>query len=103
MFKWTRDEGDERPVVDMPGLFFAKQTIHNACATQAILSILMNASDIDLGQPLTEFREFVMDFSADVSFESLTSYSILLEQGNCNWQQRSHSKSAQQLLKLQIR
>ncbi|KAL7545132.1 hypothetical protein ACHAWF_008482 [Thalassiosira exigua] len=33
--------GDDVP----PGLFFAKQTTHNACATQAILSVLFNAPD----------------------------------------------------------
>ena len=33
--------GDDVP----PGLFFAKQTTHNACATQAILSVLLNAKD----------------------------------------------------------
>jgi len=39
-------------------VFFAKQVVNNACATQAILSVLMNAEDIDVGSVLTNFRDF---------------------------------------------
>ncbi|KXS19697.1 hypothetical protein M427DRAFT_131703 [Gonapodya prolifera JEL478] len=48
---------DSRVVQDDDTVFFAKQIIQNACATQAILSILMNVP-LDLGPTLTEFRDF---------------------------------------------
>lgn len=59
LFKW-QSESDPRPTVDAAdhGLFFAQQVIHNACATQAILSTLMNVASLDLGPHLKEFKEF---------------------------------------------
>lgn len=54
-----RQEQDNRPVVDVPeGMVFAKQVVHNACATQAILSILMNTETLDIGEMLGEFKGF---------------------------------------------
>lgn len=45
-------------------IFFAKQVINNACATQAILSVLFNTShaDVKLGQTLGDFKSFVKEF-----------------------------------------
>ena len=47
----------------IPSLFII-QVITNACATQAILSLLMNVDcpDVNLGKTLTEFKEFSADF-----------------------------------------
>jgi ubiquitin carboxyl-terminal hydrolase L5 len=47
-------------------IFFAKQIINNACATQAILSILLNHSDIELGEDLANFKAFTTEFPPDV-------------------------------------
>lgn len=63
LFKYEKTSSDfppAGPVISPPpsSLFFANQTIQNACATQAILSIVMNTSDLDIGPELTRFREF---------------------------------------------
>ena len=59
LFKW-RQESDDRPTVDAMdnGLFFANQVIQNACATQAILSVLLNvdAQKLNVGPHLKEFK-----------------------------------------------
>lgn len=40
-------------------LYFPKQVIVNACATQAILSVLMNIEDkLEIGSDLTDLKSF---------------------------------------------
>jgi len=49
-------------------MFFAAQTIQNACGTQALLSVLLNKEDeLDIGPQLRDFKEFTTAFPADVS------------------------------------
>lgn len=43
------------------------QVVPNACATQAILSVLLNAKDVDIGPVLAEFKAFTGEFSAEVT------------------------------------
>jgi ubiquitin carboxyl-terminal hydrolase L5 len=47
-----------------PGLFFAHQVTTNACATQALLSVVLNASlsEPELGPVLSEFKSFAAEF-----------------------------------------
>ena len=39
-------------------MFFAHQIINNSCATHALLSVLLNCEDIDLGSNLTRLKKF---------------------------------------------
>nr|ADF43187.1 UBCH1m [Chlamydomonas reinhardtii] len=64
LFKWKKEPVRPATTTDAGQVFFAKQVISNACATQAILNILLNvkAPGLDLGTELANFREFVSDF-----------------------------------------
>ena len=56
--------------VESGRVWFAAQTIQNACGTQALLSVLLNKGveeGVRVGDRLGEFKEFTSAFPADVS------------------------------------
>jgi len=86
LFKWVKDDKDNRATLDnVPEVFFAKQMISNACATQAILNVLFNRKDIDLGPTLTNFKEFAVHMPADLRGEQI---------GNCESIKTAHNSFA---------
>ncbi|KAJ8985541.1 hypothetical protein NQ317_019924 [Molorchus minor] len=71
LFKWTKDDDPSGSLVQdsrLEKIFFARQVIENACATQAILSILLNcrSPDVKLGHTLVELKEFCQGFDANM-------------------------------------
>ncbi|TVY36027.1 Ubiquitin carboxyl-terminal hydrolase isozyme L5 [Lachnellula subtilissima] len=60
LFRYS-DEDDEIEVENPPKcprhVWFANQTTSNACATVALLNIVMNVSEINLGEALASFRQ----------------------------------------------
>jgi len=80
LFKWIGGmEIDGEFVKDSrtDEIVFIKQVIENACATQAILGVLLNCEhpDIDLGDNLKDFKSFVSCFDPDV--RSLSSVKLI--------------------------
>eukprot|EP00922_Rhytidocystis_sp_ex-Travisia-forbesii_P020117 GHVS01029654.1.p1 GENE.GHVS01029654.1~~GHVS01029654.1.p1 ORF type:complete len:432 (+),score=62.37 GHVS01029654.1:35-1330(+) len=91
LFKWKSDKEKAQPAQDFPEiccpeeptLFFAKQVIPNACATQAILSILFNTVPrAQLSQPLRELMEFSIEFDPSMKGLAISNSDILRQTHN---------------------
>ena len=63
-------------------LFFAHQVTTNACATQAILSVVLNATDLELGPTLSEFKEFTSSFPPSLKGVSISSSEVIKKAHN---------------------
>ncbi|KAF2624964.1 ubiquitinyl hydrolase [Macroventuria anomochaeta] len=64
-------------------LFFAAQTIQNACGTQALISVLLNKEgEIDIGKDLKEFKEFAGEFPPELRGETLSNSDLIRETHN---------------------
>jgi ubiquitin carboxyl-terminal hydrolase L5 len=66
-------------------LFFASQTIQNACGTQALLSVLLNkveGGEVDVGDKLMEFREFTMVLPPEFRGEALSNSELIRDVHN---------------------
>ncbi|CAK9290288.1 unnamed protein product [Gordionus sp. m RMFG-2023] len=77
LFKWKPEilSDDNSSLVEaVDKIYFAKQVVDNACATQAILNILLNCrgDSIDLGETLNNFKNFSENFLPSLKGVCLT-------------------------------
>ena len=65
-------------------IFFAKRVINNACATQAMVSVLLNCThqDVHLGETLSGFKEFSQSFDAAMKGLALTNSDVIRQVHN---------------------
>uniref|UniRef100_UPI00398E6C7B ubiquitin carboxyl-terminal hydrolase isozyme L5 n=1 Tax=Pristiophorus japonicus TaxID=55135 RepID=UPI00398E6C7B len=87
LFKWQPGEEPAGSIVQdsrLEKIFFAKQVINNACATQAIISVLLNCihPDIELGETLGEFKEFSQSFDAAMKGLALSNSEVIRQVHN---------------------
>lgn len=60
------------------GIFFAKQTIQNACATQAVLNSLLNKTDVvDIGEELGNIKLFIAGFDPEMCGDTLSNSEVI--------------------------
>ena len=74
LFKWQKaPEGSAPPVIsEDPTIYFANQTVNNACATQALIQILLNKDDIEVGPELSMLKEFTAEMPSDMRGEAIS-------------------------------
>lgn len=65
LFKHTRQNQSALTPYQHADLYFAKQVVQNACATQAILNILMNTPGINLGAELDGLKAQAQDLDSE--------------------------------------
>ncbi|KAL7930599.1 ubiquitin carboxyl-terminal hydrolase [Trichoderma chlorosporum] len=92
LFKYPTDRPYATPEGPLDGvfdhdaserIFFAAQTIQNACATQALLSVLMNKTqDVDIGAQMQDFRDFTMVLPPEFRGEALSNSDLIREVHN---------------------
>merc|ERR1712170_231516 len=87
LFKWMADEEPQGSVVQdtrLDNIFFAKQVINNACATQAIISVLLNCAhpDMELGDTLSSFKEFAQSFDPATKGLTLSNSDVIRQVHN---------------------
>ncbi|VDI83668.1 Hypothetical predicted protein [Mytilus galloprovincialis] len=87
LFKWQPESEPQGTIVQdsrLEKIFFAKQVINNACATQAILSILLNCEPeaLELGETLTGFKEFVQGFESGLRGLTLSNSDVIRQVHN---------------------
>ncbi|MBE3046202.1 hypothetical protein IMZ48_27425, partial [Candidatus Bathyarchaeota archaeon] len=91
LFKFPTDKPYTSPTSPLDGtfdepaserLFFAHQTIQNACATQALLSLALNNPELEIGPQLADFRDFAGALPPDVRGEALSNSELIREVHN---------------------
>jgi ubiquitin carboxyl-terminal hydrolase L5 len=67
-FLWHKDNHRPADFDDPDGgrVWFANQLINDACASQAILNIVLNCPDIEIGEQLRNFKAETSEMSAVV-------------------------------------
>ena len=69
LFKWQKPSAsaDQPQISEDPSIFFANQVVNNACATQAMIQILLNKdTEVSVGSELGQLKDFTQSMPPDV-------------------------------------
>ncbi|XP_065673583.1 ubiquitin carboxyl-terminal hydrolase BAP1 isoform X3 [Hydra vulgaris] len=85
LFKWTEERKSRRKaaVVEenfvfddsfIEDMFFAQQVIPNSCASHALLSVLLNIPDLNLGHTLKQLRDSTKGFDSETKGLAISNF-----------------------------
>ncbi|KAJ5219799.1 hypothetical protein N7468_009003 [Penicillium chermesinum] len=77
LFRWREDDAEKQEASCPDGLWFANQTADNACASVALLNIVNNIPDIELGEHLRHFKEFTMPFTPALRGDAINNFEFV--------------------------
>lgn len=95
LFKWREDDPDKQEPSCPEGVWFANQvgdgaqplylqmiltltqTVDNACASVALLNIVNNISNADLGEHLRRFKEFTRTFTPALRGDAIGNFEFV--------------------------
>lgn len=74
-----REQGSSEPPTESSGrVWFANQLpAQNSCATLAMINIIMNSSDVEIGEHLQQFKDFTKDLTPYQRGEALASFDFV--------------------------
>ncbi|KAK3941201.1 ubiquitin carboxyl-terminal hydrolase isozyme L5 [Diplogelasinospora grovesii] len=87
LFQYFAEESSE-VTEEGQNLWFANQTISDACGTIALLNIVMNAEGLDLGARLERFKQDTLDLAPPLRGNMIS---------NSSWIRTAHNSSARRM------
>ncbi|KZM22683.1 ubiquitin-specific protease [Ascochyta rabiei] len=78
LYRYRDNGSSERPTEAPRPLWFANQLpAQNSCATLAMINIIMNSTDVEIGDHLQQFKDFTEDFTPYQRGEALASFDFV--------------------------
>ncbi|KAL5361871.1 hypothetical protein BJX96DRAFT_166217 [Aspergillus floccosus] len=82
LFRWREDDPEKQEASCPEGIWFANQTASNACASVALLNIVNNIEEIDLGENLQHFKDFTMKFTPALRGDAISNFDFVKQVHN---------------------
>lgn len=82
LFKWIEEDSEKQEQSCPEGVWFANQTINNACASVALLNIVNNVPSLDLGESLHGFKVFTANFTPALRGDAIGNFDFVKEVHN---------------------
>ncbi|KAI4111350.1 MAG: hypothetical protein LQ339_000549 [Xanthoria mediterranea] len=77
LFKWREEDPDKQEPSCPEGIWFANQTVNNACASVALLNIVNNIPELKLSEHLEQFKKFTADFTPALRGDAIGNFEFV--------------------------